>query len=606
MKKLIFYLIVFLVILSSCDPMADIYKEMDANNTGYKNSVQYTLLSADYSTIGTLAMNANAADATFIKSNKFFSDAVSAATYIPAFLAGKFPALSTGSSAIVTYNYSGAVPSDLTKYTNTNTYTLAPADYQSIDSVLQVTGYFSPGYAPEVYVPGILATKVASPATGDLVLATYNYSTVDPKVNFRGVGDKVIWQETFNSGLGSFTAYDLLGAQGWVASNFSTDYFAKISGYSGGNKDNEDWLISGPITLSGITNASFNFRQTTKLFGSPWSQLGVMVSSNWDGTPAGIPTATWNTLTGYALPTGLDYVFVESGKISFSSYANKTIRIAFKYLSNTTAAATWEIDRAEIVIPSVPITGLSPNVYKAYYQYNGSKWVKVDNAYYVNIVDYDAMGNPGPGKYDNFDATMPPMNYLPALLKAKYPIAGQDNEVVVAYKYFIGGTTTLTLATRYKFNNGAWVSSYDYVVPKASQFIYSTAGWIFDPTVSFTMVAADYQIIVDWVKINIGASSVDGTGKQELYTGAGAGYLDFDLGKYDKTKFATWQDAVKSAIGTVLLPSKFPAAVTQVSGVDVNYIVGFATYPPNAKYSIKFKCTKAGPNPEFTYVEGPQ
>jgi hypothetical protein len=602
MKKIIFYLMVFVLILSACDPMKQINKELNALNTGYKNSVQYTLISSDYTAVGTLAASTNSVHATFIKNNMFFTDTVSAASYIPAFLAGKFPALSTGSSALITYNYNGKMPGDLTKYSAANGYTLMPADYQSIDSVLQVAGYFSPGYAPEVYIPAVLATKIASPATGDLVLATYNYSTVDPKVNFHSLGDRVIWQETFTGSLGTFTAYSITGAQVWAPATTGSDQYAKMSGYSGGNKENEDWLISGPISLSGISNASFNFREAVNYLNGQWNQLSVLVSSNWDGTQAGIATAGWTPLTGYTLPAGNNWTFVESGKINFSSYANKTISIAFKYTSSTTNAATWEIDRAELLVPGAPVTGLAPNVYKAYYQYTGSGWVKVDNAYYVNIVDYNSMG--APGTYDNFSATAQPQNYLPGLLKARYPLAGQDNEVVVVYKYY-NGTATLTLATRYKFNNNTWVSSYDYVVPKTSQFIYSNSGWIFDPTVSITMISADYQIIIDWVKANKGASFVDSYGTQDFYTGSGAFYSDFDLGKYDKTQFATWQDAVKFAIGNILLPAKYPSAVTQVSGVDVFYIVSFVTYGPAGKYSIKFQCTKAGPNPEFTFVEGP-
>ncbi len=211
-----------------------------------------------------------------------------------------------------------------------------------------------------------------------------------------------------------------------------------------------------------------------------------------------------------------------------------------------------------------------------------------------------------PGNYDNFSSSILPQNYLPALLKEKFPLAGQDFEAIVIYKYFEG--TTMTLADKYKFDNGNWLSTYNFVEPKTSQFLYSTSGWVFDPTVSFKMVAADYQIIVDWVKNNIGADKIDSYGTQEFYTGSGSFYSNFDLrpGKWDNTAFTTWQDAVRSAIGNALLPVKYPSAVTQVSGLDVLYIVSFVTYNGSyGNYTIKFKCTKSGPDPEFTLVEGP-
>ncbi len=241
---------------------------------------------------------------------------------------------------------------------------------------------------PEVYIPGILAGKITTPAVGDLVLVTYDYSTVDPKPDYANLAYNVLWQETFDGSLGTFTAYDLLGAQSWVSAAYPPDQYAKISGYSGGNQDNEDWLISGPINLTGVTNASFNFRQTVRYINGLWDQVGVLVSSNWNGTQAGISTAAWTPLSGYTLPSGTNYVFAESGKIDFSAYANKTINIAFRYLSTTTNAATWEIDRAEILVPGdkPPIIGLSPQTYKTFYEYTGNGWVKADKLYYVNSV----------------------------------------------------------------------------------------------------------------------------------------------------------------------------------------------------------------------------
>lgn len=602
MKKVIFYLTIVLVILSSCDPLEEIYKEMDAMDTGYKNSVAYTLTADDYTTIGTLATNVDPEDAAFIKSKKYFNDAVPAATYIPPFLAKKYPALALGSSAMITYNYNGDMPEDLVKYTEAETYTVRKSDYVSVDDVLQATRYFSPKYAPEVYIPEILADTISDPVTGDRILVTYDYSTGDPVVDFVNTADVPLWEEKFDGSLGSFTGFSLVGAQVWTFS-LSAPQYAKMSGYAGGNQDNEDWLISGAIDLTDVPTVSFNFREAYKLYTTATAdQLQVLVSSNWDGTQAGISTATWTLISGYPLPTGLDWIFVESGKIDFSSYKDKTIHIAFRYLSTTVGAATWEIDWAKLLVPGTPVYGTAPMTYKTFYEFDGIRWVEAEDLYYVNSFDYDAMGSPG--THDNFSSSDLPQDYLPALLSQKYPLAGQDYEVVVVYTYYEG--TTMTLADRYRVDKGTWLSTYGFVEPKESQFLYSTSGWVFDPTVTFKMTSADYQIIVDWVKINIGADKVDSYGTQEWYTGAGSYYSNFDLraGKWDNTVFATWEEAVESAIGTVLLPAKYPSAVAQVSGIDVMYVVSFVTYTGSyGNYTWKFQCTKSGPDPEFTLVE---
>lgn len=603
MKKSIYFITVLFLILSSCDPMTKIYDELDAKNTGYSNKVSYTLTTTDYSAIGTLATTIDPAAASFITSKKYFSNDVPASAYIPAFLAKKYPALSLGSSAMVTYNYNGALPTDLTKYTTANTYTLVSGDYQSVDNVLKIAEYFSPGYAPEVYIPGVLSKKITAPAVGDLALVTYNYSTVDPIVDYANLIYTPIWQEKFDASLGTFTAFSQVGSKVWAWSSYSPDQFAKISGYG---QDNEDWLISGPIDLTNVPNASLNFRYTAKYVNGLWDQLGVLVSSNWDGTQAGIATATWTLLSGYTHPAGTDYVFVESGKIDFSSYKNKTIHLAFKYISTVANAATWEVDRVELLVPGdkPPIIGLAPSTCKTFYQYTSNGWVKAENLYYLNAVDYNAMG--APGTNDNFSSSVPPQNYLPTLLDKLYPLAGQDFEAVLVYKYYSG--SVITLASKFKFDKGAWTASYSYVEPKTSQFLFSTDGWVFDPTVSFKMASADYQIIVDWVKNNISATLIDSYGTQEWYTGAGSYYSNFDLraDKWDETVFATKEDAVKAAIGIALLPTKFPSAVTQISGIDVMYVVSYATYDgANGNYTMKFQCTKSAPNPEFTLVEGP-
>jgi hypothetical protein len=608
MKKVIFYFTIVLFILSSCDPLEKVYKELDAKDTGYKNDVVLNLTAADYASISDLAKVANPADGAFIKSKMYFSDVITASKYLPPFLGKKYPALKLGSTAMVTYNYNGALPEDLVKYTNANTYTLRKSDYVSVDNVLQATKYFSPKYAPEVYIPEILADNVAAPVSGDLILVTYDYSTGDPVVDFANTADVPFWQENFETSLGTFTAYNQLGAQVWTWASYSPLY-AKMSGYaSGANQDNEDWLISGPIDLTDVPTVSFNFRQTAKYVFGNWDQLGVLVSANWNGTQAGISTAAWTTLSGYTLPAGSDWIFVESGKIDFSSYKDHTIHIAFKYISSSTIpgpsgnSATWEIDWAKLLVPGIPVYGTAPQTYKTFYEFDGTAWVKAENLYYLNSIDYKAMG--APGKFDNFDLTMPAQNYLPALLKSKFPLAGQGSEIVAVYKYYEG--TTMTLADKYKFDNGAWVSSYNFVQPRTSQFLYSIVGWVFDPTVSFKMAAPDYQIIVDWVKINIGPDLIFYSGTQEYYTGAGSTYANFDIraNKWDETVFSTWEDAAEFAIGSVLLPARYPAAVTQVSGVNVNYNVSFVTYSGSyGNYTWKFQCTKSGPNPEFSMVK---
>ncbi|MGM0407422.1 MAG: hypothetical protein ACQERU_05530 [Bacteroidota bacterium] len=262
-----------------------------------------------------------------------------------------------------------------------------------------------------------------------------------------------------------------------------------------------------------------------------------------------------------------------------SAEADDMIAVTYKYYSGTTEDIT------------------------DYYTFDGSEWAPVQGAYVLTGDDYDSMGDPG--AYDNFSGSVPPEDYLPTFLKMKYPYAQSGDQKVIVYKYYSGGVSTR--AKEYHFDGSEW-TEYDAIVEETNQFIHNGAKWVFDPTETYTMESSDYQIIVDYVKDNFGDDYLDSYGTQEFYYGAGAYYSNFDLraGKWNSEEFETWDEAVKEALGTILLPAVFPNATLQVNGVDMYYRVVFDTYSGSAaRYAMKFQVTKAGPDPEFTFVEGP-
>ena len=601
MKKVLYLFTLILFLVASCDPMEKIYDELDAMDTGYKNNIEYTLNEGDYAAIADLTTGDAAA---FIEDNMYFNDTYSAAEYIPPYLSELYPALSEGSSAMITYKYNDAIPDNLAWYTDLDEYELVDGDYQSADGVLQVTKYFSPGYSPEIYIPEVLNSEFPSPSSGDLVVVEYMYSDVDAEVDFAGSANLPFWEDALNADLGTFTAQDVVGANKvWYQSGFGGDDYAKMTGYDGGATEQEDWLVSPGIDLTGRTDIYLAFRHAANYVGGEWGLLNVLISTDYVDD---VTTATWTNLTVPNWPSGTNWTFVESGDIDLSSYADQTVYIAFKYESTTVTAATWEIDWVEVREPSIPVLGKDPLGYKTVYEYGGGMWKKSTGVYNVTVPDYDAMG--APGKYNNFDASTPPSDYIPTLLKTLFPLAGEETEKVVIYRYYTGitGIWTITLADKYVMTNGEWMSTYNYIDNRTSQFLYSNGTWVFDPTVIFTMKSEDYQMVVDWVEANVDASYIDSYGTQEFYTGAGSYYSNYDKrpGKWDEAVFASAEEAIAWGIGNALLPTKFPNAVAQVSGIDVFYVVTYAFYDgSNGTGTVTFQCTKSGPNPEFTLVE---
>ena len=142
-----------------------------------------------------------------------------------------------------------------------------------------------------------------------------------------------------------WTTVSVTGAQVWTTSNTGnlSNYYAVMNGFVGGNNANEDWLISKAVSLVGKTAATVNFTTDVRYAGNA---LQVYATENYTGNPS---TTTW-----VQLPATLDTNtaafgdWVSSGNVNLSAFLGKNVRIAFKYTSTTSAAATWEIDDFKI------------------------------------------------------------------------------------------------------------------------------------------------------------------------------------------------------------------------------------------------------------------
>lgn len=111
MKKIQFTIIGLIsLLLFSCNPNKEIYKELDAMRVPYNDAISYKLTDDDYTIIKNLALEkAENADDSAMAENidalKTFTATRLAANYIPDFLESKFLALDSASSVSVTYNY---------------------------------------------------------------------------------------------------------------------------------------------------------------------------------------------------------------------------------------------------------------------------------------------------------------------------------------------------------------------------------------------------------------------------------------------------------------------------------------------------------------------
>jgi len=134
--------------------------------------------------------------------------------------------------------------------------------------------------------------------------------------------------------------------QQWNCGGGGTNKYMQMNGYAANaNNDNEDWLITPAIDLSGVTNPTVLFRAMRRF--DNYDNLNVLYSTNYTG--AGNPNnASWTNLnvSWSSLDTGVWKTF--SGPLM----STNPIYVAFRYTCTAAAGdcAQWRVD-------SVVVTG---------------------------------------------------------------------------------------------------------------------------------------------------------------------------------------------------------------------------------------------------------
>ena len=143
----------------------------------------------------------------------------------------------------------------------------------------------------------------------------------------------------------SWIKYSVTGTDSWKCSTTgNTGNCAYMNGYSNNtNNANEDWLISPLLNLSSSATPSLSFWSITNFTGN---QLQVLVSSNY-AAASNPNSATWTALP-VTLPLASSNVWTLSQNINLAPYKATPFRIAYKYTSTTSAAASWKIDDVNI------------------------------------------------------------------------------------------------------------------------------------------------------------------------------------------------------------------------------------------------------------------
>ena len=294
MKKIFYSFAILSLLFTSCNPMEDIYSEIDATETVISGEATFTLTDADYD-----ALDLNYGN---------FSSLDDAKADLPDFLSGKYPAWGAESLAAVTFKLYAPKVTER----SLEVYTVSSDDYAD-------NGHTYGNFSRDYHITDFLDIKYPNAANRLLVSLTYKYysgsvSTLNNGFLFvngawemaAGITDDEY--TAMGEGYSNFSSEDEAIAK---VSVFLVDKF-KYSGKMAGDIEAIMYkLYTGGSVKSFIANFIYD--------GASWSEYNNVIDETikfgHDGT-------TWvpdNTIK-YTL-TGADYTLVGNG-----NYGNFDVR----------------------------------------------------------------------------------------------------------------------------------------------------------------------------------------------------------------------------------------------------------------------------------------
>jgi hypothetical protein len=166
------------------------------------------------------------------------------------------------------------------------------------------------------------------------------------------------YSQSFATEFGTYMTCDVLGPQSWMI-DYNT---AKMTGYVGGSYyANEDWLISSPVAITGVSDAKMTMVYIGRYFTDINEEVTIWASNNY----------TWGTAPNMASWSQVPVLLVEGNnwtnfiatEISLTDYVGQTVTFAVRYTSTDSKAGTIEIQSITIeegsgeVPPTPPTPG---------------------------------------------------------------------------------------------------------------------------------------------------------------------------------------------------------------------------------------------------------
>ena len=302
--------------------------------------------------------NTNYANEDWLISKRFSLESVTQASMTMTYIARYFNNLDSDITIQISSDYTGGDPTAAT-WTQVPASWVSGSDWNTFASTtLDLTPYV--GQKVTVAVKYLSDDQKAGTIEVQSILIQEGSGPTPPGPGTGGEVQAMPYYQSFASEFGTYMTYDEMGAQSWEI-DFST---AKMTGYVGGSYyANEDWLISSPVAITGVTDAKMTMVYIGRYFSNINEEVTIWASTDytWGNSPT---TATWEQVES-SLIEGSNWNDFLTAEISLTHYVGQTVTFAVKYVSSDSKAGTMEIQSITIqegtgVTPPEPPTPGTP------------------------------------------------------------------------------------------------------------------------------------------------------------------------------------------------------------------------------------------------------
>ena len=296
--------------------------------------------------------NTNNANEDWLISKRFSLENVSEASMTMTYIARYFNDLDSDITVQVSSDYTSGDP-------NQATWTQVPASWTSgsnwtdfASTTLDLSQFV--GQKVTVAVKYVSTDeKAGTIEVQSILIQEGSGPTPPPGPGTGGEVQNMPYCQSFASEFGTYMTYDLYGSESWVI-DYST---AKMTGYVGGSYNaNEDWLISSPVAITGVTDAKMTMNYIGRYFNNINEEVTIWASTDytWGSDPT---TATWTQVSA-SLSEGSNWSNFLTAEIALTEFVGQTVTFAVKYVSTDSKAGTMEIQ--SICIEEGSGTGPTP------------------------------------------------------------------------------------------------------------------------------------------------------------------------------------------------------------------------------------------------------